>query len=267
MIRRVEEGDRAAVLSLLRQQPALNLYALGNIDANGFDAVFSEFWGDFDEQGRLRAVLNRYMTGWVIYGQVDAEWARLGEVVDSHPIKAERIQDNPGGIDSFLPYLRRYRVKKLMEEELMTLSEADFRPFAPVEGIVVRRAVWHDLGDLVAFYAEAEEMRRLPEAVERPLRERRIWMATVDSVPYATALTNAEIADQAMIGGVYTKTQARGQGFSRMVMSALCAELLNEGKQPVLYWENPTAGAVYRKLGFQPIGIWRSVRLEEIERS
>jgi uncharacterized protein len=267
MIRRLGEREREAVLSLLRQQPEMNLYALGNIEASGFDTLFSEFWGDFDEQGRVRAVLNRYMTGWVIYGLAGAAWDQLGKIVDSHPIKAERIQDNPGGIDSFLPYLRRYRVRKLMEEELMTLAEADFRPFAPAEGIVVRRAVWNDLGDLVAFYAEAEEMRRVPEAVERPLRERRIWMATVDGIPYATALTNAEIADQAMIGGVYTKPQARGQGLSRMVMSALCAELLHEGKQPVLYWENPTAGAVYRKLGFQPIGIWRSVRLEAIEGS
>ncbi|RME56797.1 MAG: hypothetical protein D6790_14215, partial [Caldilineae bacterium] len=104
MIRRLKEPDRAAAVALLNRQPALNLYFLGNIAALGFDTDFCEFWGDWDETGRLRAVLNRYRTGWVVYGLPDADWRGLGQVVDSHRVTAARLQDNPGGVPSFLPY-------------------------------------------------------------------------------------------------------------------------------------------------------------------
>jgi len=80
----------------------------------------------------------------------------------------------------------------------------------------------------------------------------------------ATALTNAEIRHRAMIGGVFTDPAVRGRGLSQAVCSALCAELLAEGKQPALYWANPAAGTVYRKLGFRLIGQWRSVWLKPV---
>ena len=43
----------------------------------------------------------------------------------------------------------------------------------------------------------------------------------------------------------------------------VCADLLVAQKQPVLYWDTPAAGAVYRKLGFHAVGEWRSIWLEK----
>jgi len=50
----------------------------------------------------------------------------------------------------------------------------------------------------------------------------------------------------------------------RLGYDRLCADLLADGKQPVLYWKRPAAGAVYRKLGFHAVGAWRSVWLERL---
>ncbi|MEZ4640331.1 MAG: GNAT family N-acetyltransferase [Caldilineaceae bacterium] len=77
-------------------------------------------------------------------------------------------------------------------------------------------------------------------------------------------MTIAETADQAKIGGVFTHPRARGRGLGQAVVSALCAELLAHEKQPVLYWVNPIAGAIYRKLGFRTVGNWRAVRLQRM---
>jgi predicted GNAT family acetyltransferase len=264
MIRLLEESDREEAVALLRGAPAFNLYALGNIETHGFVADFCQFWGDFNNQGVLQAVLNRYMTGWVIYGLHGADWMGLGAVIDAHPTPAERLQDNPGGVDSLLPYLSRYRARKAEDDELAALDPAFFQPIAAREGIHVRRATLADLPELIAFYADAEEMSRVPAAVERPLRERRVWVAVVDSRIKSAALTNAETSKLAMIGGVYTKKETRGQKLSQFVISAICADLIAIGKQPILYWHNPVAGIVYHKVGFQPIGRWRSVRLEKL---
>ena len=264
MIRLLSEADRDMTVTFLAMAPHYNLYMLGNLEKLGFAHEFCEFWGDVTqtEQGeRVYAVLNRYMTGWTIYGSAEADWSGLGAILDQHPAGASRLQDNPGGIASFLPYLQRYRQEKVEVEEVMVLEPADFRPIAAPDGVRIRRGTLDDLAGLIEFYQEAEQMSRSPAAVERPLRDTRLWLAEAAGKIVATALTNAETSNLAMIGGVYTPLMARGLGLSQAVCSALCADLMADQKQPVLYWGTPAAGAVYRKLGFSATGQWRSVWL------
>lgn len=265
MIRRLTEADRAHVVTFLSSRPQLNLYMLGNVEKLGFDNAICEFWGDVAEQSGdsapLHAVLNRYMTGWTIFGTAAADWTALGAILDHHPAGAARLQDNPGGIVSFLPYLQRYQATHQETEEVMALDALHFQPIAAPPGLVIRRGTVADLPALIDFYANAEHMSRAPAGVERPLRDTRLWLAEAAGQIVATALTNAETKDLAMIGGVYTTPSRRGQGLSQAVCSALCADLIGAQKQPILYWGTPAAGAVYRKLGFHSTGQWRSVWL------
>ena len=263
MIRLLSEVDRAATVTLLNTAPYFNLYMLGNLEKLGFDRDFCEFWGDFDSVGTLRGVINRYMAGWSIWGNAGADWPGLGTVLDNHPMTGERLQDNPGGVASFVPYLRRYIGAQEHIEELMEMQHADFQPMAAPAGVTIRRGSMTDHSALVQLYADAGGMARTAASVERPLKDTRLWLAEADGEILSAALTNAEIANAAMIGGVYTPPSQRGRGLSQAVCSALCADLLAVGKQPVLYWDNPAAGRVYRKLGFQARGQWRAVWLQK----
>lgn len=258
MIRKLTADDRAATLALLGQAPEMNLYLLGNIEAIGFDADFCEFFGDFAEDGELRGVLNRYFTGWALYGAPHADWAEIARVIDGLAESA-RLQDNPGGIPSILPFLKRHQVERIEVEELMRLAAEDFAPQPAPEGVTVRRATLADKQALVEVYREAGNMHRSEAGVERPLRDATVMVAERDGRIVSVALTNAETSTLAMIGGVYTPPEARGSGLARAVVGALCAHLLEQGKTPCLYWANPSAGKVYRTLGFKPIGTWRAV--------
>jgi len=263
VIRPLTDEDRRQAHTLLNAAPEYNLYMLGNMEALGFACEFCQFWGDFAGDGRLRAVLNRYMSGWVIYGAADADWSALGRIVDAHPTPATRLQDNPGGVASFLPYLQAYEASSLSRQTLMSLNATHFTAVSAPAAVVVRRATDADFAALVAFYADAEQMTRSPAAIEQPLQRGRIWLATEAGAIVSAALTNAETSQSAMIGGVFTPPPARGRGLSQAVCSALCQELLADGKRPVLYWDTPAAGAVYRRVGFRAIGAWRSVRLAQ----
>ncbi len=268
MIRLLTDPDREVAFALLNRDPALNLYMLGNMETLGFSQDFCQFWGDWDERDngpRLRAILNRYMNGWTVYGLADADWPGLARIVDDYPEPAARLQDNPGGVANFTSFLKRYRLVQAHVEELMRLDAADFHPRPSPSGATVRRATLDDLPALVALYADAGDMSRSPAGVERPLRDTRVMVAEEAGEVVSAALTNAETATLAMIGGVFTPPRARGRGLSQAVCSALCADLLDEGKQPVLYWKHPAAGAIYHKLGFHPLGQWRSVWLEPVE--
>ena len=159
---------------------------LGNIESMGFEEEVCEFWGDFADDGALRGVLNRYMTGWTAFGLPDADWAALGAILDEHPLAAERLQDNPGGVDSFLPFLQRYTAADIHTEEVMILAAGALQAIPPQPGITVRRATLDDLPRLVDLYADAGHMSRSATAIERPLRATRVWVAT-DGGPHSDA--------------------------------------------------------------------------------
>ncbi len=266
--RKLGETDRAALRALARQQPENNLFLLGNLESLGLDRPFCTFWGDFAANGSLRGVANRYFTGWSLYGQTDADWSALAALIDADK-DAERLQDNPGAIASILPFLRRCKAANVHVEELMRLEAADFaaRPVPP--GWQVRRATMGDLDALAALYADAGDMTRSRPGTERPLRDGRVYLALDEAGAVgAAALTNAEMQTPprlAMVGGVFTPPAQRGRGLAASVCSVLCASLLADEITPVLYWKHPAAGHIYRELGFQPIGSWRSVWLERID--
>lgn len=266
MIRGLIEEDRAKAVALLSQAPEYNIYALGNLNAAGFDEPdLSQFWGDFDETGKLRGIINRYMTGWVIYGHPNSDWPGLADVMDSHAVVAGRLQDNPIGIDSFLPYLRNYTVSQSSVQHFMALSQEEFAPAPPQEDIEVRRATLSDMTALVEFYAGAGHMSRSAKGVSQPIEHTRLWFAEHHGEIFSAALTNAETDDAAMIGGVYTPEKFRNLGYSYSVCSQLCADLLADGKRPILYWETPAAGAVYKRIGFRKMGDWRALRLQRVD--
>ena len=171
MIRKLGESDRLAAVDLLNAAPAQNLYLLGNLESVGFDEDICEFWGDFPESSaRLNGVLNRYMSGWTIFGKRETDWGGLAAIIDGHPISATRLQDNPGGTASFQSYLKRYGARHDHCEELMQLAPQDFCAAQPPAGVRVRRAILDDLDALSALYVDAGEMARSRTGVERPLR-------------------------------------------------------------------------------------------------
>jgi len=60
---------------LLAPESALNLFIIGDIENNGFEADFQDVWGDVDADGRLRGVLLRYFGSFIPYapGEFDLD--------------------------------------------------------------------------------------------------------------------------------------------------------------------------------------------------
>ena len=65
-----------------------------------------------------------------------------------------------------------------------------------------------------------------------------------------------EGTDAGLIGGVFTAASARGRGYASACTAALSLDLQRDGKLPCLFYENPAAGRVYRRLGFEEAGQW-----------
>lgn len=70
----------------------------------------------------------------------------------------------------------------------------------------------------------------------------------------------------ALIGGVYTRPRARGQGNATACVAALCRYLLREVETVTLTAEadNPAAYAMYVRIGFTRVADWMVASFQEV---
>ena len=78
----------------------------------------------------------------------------------------------------------------------------------------------------------------------------------------STAGATAENSQSAMIVGVATLPDYRKSGLATVCVYELCKDLLAEGKIPCLFYDNPAAGSIYRRIGFEEIGKWDMIHLK-----
>jgi len=259
MIHLLSTPDYNQIYDFCNQNPALNLYFLGNLESLGVESDICQFWGSFDAKGQLAGVLMRYMDGWNIADGLGCDYAGFGKIVDSHPVGAARLQDNTRHVDSFVPFLNRYQEASTSIEYLCDLDPQEFTPSC--KPWPVRRANMSDYDALNDFYTDAGHMSRTPRGVERPLKDGRVFIVEAENQIVSSVLTNAETRTLAMIGGVFTPLAYRGNGYASTAMVALCHSLIIDRIHPVLYYDNPAAGGIYRRLGFKDLGLWKSVHL------
>ena len=72
----------------------------------------------------------------------------------------------------------------------------------------------------------------------------------------ANASTTAENSSSAMVMAVATHEAHKNKGYATACVHNLCQALLDEGKEPCLFYDNPKAGSIYKRIGFEDIGFW-----------
>ena len=72
----------------------------------------------------------------------------------------------------------------------------------------------------------------------------------------SSAATTAANSQSAMILAVCTLKEYRNYGYGTQCVEKLCNDLLSEGKTLFLFYNNPSAGKIYKKIEFKEIGKW-----------
>lgn len=109
-----------------------------------------------------------------------------------------------------------------------------------------------DLEELNALYDRVfDHHMTLEQMKEKLLAERgRGVVLRRDGRIVSVAQTEFEECGNALIVGVATAAEYRGQGLAEACMRILCQTLLGEGRVLWLQYDNPEAGKLYEKLGF-----------------
>lgn len=265
MLRKLTEQDRAQLMNFVGREPAINLFIIGDVEQFGFDKDFQEVWGDYDEQGNLEGVLLRYNENFVPYfidesKDIEAYIQIINTYSDKRIISGkESIVQRFEGIFENVNKKSMYFCEMKSDEKLLKVGEG------------VKKAVLDDAPRIYELLAGIVEFTTTdstnPEKIRRNMEAgatRKYYIEDETGEMVSIAQTAAENSKSAMVVGVATKVGYRGRGYMSTCLSMLCKELLDEGKSLCLFYDNPAAGSIYHRVGFETIGRW-TMLIEQIK--
>ncbi|SDW25694.1 hypothetical protein SAMN05444487_10278 [Marininema mesophilum] len=266
-IRKLGEDDRAKTLAFLEKESALNLFFIGNIHNGGMETNFQDFWGDFAEEGELKGVLLRYFGSWISYAPGDFDVDGFVAIMAAH-----KDRDVLSGIDYVTEKFRNYKELsfdwgKKRQTYFAELTEESFQPpiCAPTS-FTIKKMTMQDVEEIIRLTRGIKEFNlgsRAEESLQKSLASRagRGYIAEENGRLVCMARTTAENPKSAMVIGVGTLSEYRGQGLATLLMDRLCREVLADGKKLCLFYDNPKAGLIYKGLGFYDIGKWNMINV------
>ncbi|WP_141432058.1 GNAT family N-acetyltransferase [Bacillus sp. 03113] len=257
MIRRLSKSDHEACFQLLKKQPAENLFIIGDIEAYGYEQSFQKIWGEFNEDGTLIAVLLKYEENYIPFaiGEFDAEG--FADIISSDPsfLMMSGIKDITEKIELYLkqPLKRKrqtfYAKCKKLNPNIINMDVSNVQQALPKDAKELVELI-KAIPEFDSTINEERKRRELQEGVSRS------FFIKEDEKMVSTASTAAENSFSAMVVAVATLEKYKKKGYATQCMVKLCGKLLDENKELCLFYDNPEAGAIYKRIGFEDIGYW-----------
>lgn len=255
MIRKLNATNKQELLRFLEKDKELNLFIIGDIENYGFNQTFLEYWGEFNENEQLIAVLMKFYEGFTVYSTENFDVIRFSEIIKVHDYKS--LSGEMSIVEKFSKFIEVNRKREMYFSKLENPDEL----YKGEQIELVRKTEIEDAEKLWLFHRRRNggiDVQPL-ERLERKLKDRSgrgYHIKNDDGEIISSAETTAENSYSAMVVGVVTDEAYGGCGYATAIVSKLCREVLKEGKTLCLFYDNPKAGKIYERLGFQPIGKW-----------
>lgn len=266
-MKKLREEDRERAVSFLAAEPSYTVFAVGDIENFGFRADFQDVWADVDERGHMHVLLLRYYTNYVIYApddQVDLEntvqllskktgiWMLSGK--QTMVTRLSAMLGIPGA--------------SIEKQTLAELMRESFNP-GPATPMDVEWATDDTFHEVLQLQKAIDEFSRFGDSTEalacnQKSKTGRTAMVRDNGVVVSSASSAAENSVSAMIIGVGTMKKYRNCGFASACILTLCRKLLDENKTICLFYNNPLAASMYKKIGFNDIGEWAVANVKNV---
>ncbi|MEH7495813.1 GNAT family N-acetyltransferase, partial [Neobacillus niacini] len=252
--------DHDMVLSFLIEEPSINLFIIGDLEVFGYDSDFQEIWAEFDKHGEIIAVLLRFYQSFIPYAKGEFNVAEFVSIITSYP-KPFFLSGKSDIVEKF---------EAIHELQLGKKQETFFAECKNNENLGetkldIKKATLDDIDKILSIRKSIDEFQIREDAAEML----RTSMETNTARTYFTeeygqitacVSTTAENSISAMVVGVCTRKEYRRKGLATAIMQKLFNDVLNEGKVLCLFYDNPEAGRIYKRLGFTDIGKWTMYR-------
>lgn len=245
MIQKISPETYSVLNRCLARDSARSYFIrLGLLDRDMFQTVYA----DISESNELSAILCQRRSGTLqLWSDGNADLTALSAVMEELPGK---LLISPLGCCEGLISAGLFKTCKpgAWIASLKALSGAlhyeDVEPLGP-----------EDIEEVDALYSTVFEHHMSVEQMRDKLSSGRGKAVAIrrQGRIAGVAQTEFEEAHSALIVGVATDLRYQRQGLAEACTAQLCKLLLEEGKTPWLQYDNPAAGMLYQKLGFEKI--------------
>ncbi len=257
MIRKLGPSDQDSVLEYLYQEVNFNIFSIGDIEAFGMETDFQRIYGEFDDASKLISVFLRYRDN-AVYTSYNLNFnVEYLKIFDNDPFKF--LSGKAELVELIEPYLKDYKKQSTYFCKATHMTKA-YEPNELIKKLTRKKDI-EKLYDLLMTIDEFNYKNTEKEDyVNQKLNSKKMGITLFiekDKKFISSVATTAETTKNAMVVGVATDEKYRHQGYASMLIEALMYEyLILKDKELCLFYDNPSAGKIYMKLGFKPIGKW-----------
>lgn len=265
-MRILHEEDREEILSYVKKEPEMNLFLIGDIENFGVDNEPVNLYLH-EERNRWDFLILRFHQFFILYSQYEDYNAE-----EAIAILKGQTPDCISGKTVLLERIAPAFPQWTVESTYMSRCNQTAGGPEPPTNLAIRRLEQEDVPEAVDLLSDIEEFGKTYKKNEREEQIRR--MAEEMTLGSKAAVggflngrmvsissTSAENAESAMIVGVATRKEYRGKGYASAVVSALCRDCFERGKSYLcLFYDNPVAGRIYNRIGFQEMGKYGMLR-------
>lgn len=274
---KLRELDRNRILEYISKEPEYNLFIYGDIESFGIDHDPVEVFADermvsYDTgETRWESLVLRYRNYYIVYSQKELyDVAALAEFLLQRS-EVEGVSGKGSLVEPLVPYFPDSRYQPTY---LSRCNELKYEiPVARLtaDGYVLRRLEASDAQVVLDVLVRIDEFSSIYRG--KNMIEERYVVArdlTLTGMGYgvfhngklvACAKTSGQNRLGAVIVGVATLPAHRRRGLASACVAEICRANFEAGRQFLsLFYDNPEAGKVYRRLGFVEMGVWGMLR-------
>jgi uncharacterized protein len=256
VIRKLTQNDHNTVLSFLSEEPSINLFIIGDLEVFGYDSDFQEIWAEFDKHGEIKAVLLRFYQSFIPYAKGEFNVGKFVSIITSY--------SRPfflSGKSDIVEKFEAFQKLQLGKKQETFFAECKSTQNLGETNLEIKKATLDEIDQILAIRRSIDEFQIRDDAAEmlRTSMENstaRSYFTEENGQMTACVSTTAENSISAMIVGVCTRKEYRRKGLATGIMQKLFTDILKEGKVLCLFYDNPEAGRIYKRLGFKDIGKW-----------
>ncbi len=259
MIRLLKKEDLKFVLDYLYQEPSYNIFAIVDIETFGFDNDFLRVYGEFDDFDNYLSIFLRYREFGIYYSHLNRFNKEYKLIFESDPSIAYSCKSDLSSLIE--PYLNGFEKRRLFFCKAKKIKiEYDLKD------VVIKEAKTpEEFGKLYDLMKTIDEFDFTTRDSREKYIETRMSSLDLNTSLYieenekiiSTVAISAETKLSAMVVGVATDKAYRNKGLaSKLLLRLMEVYLYDKNKELCLFYDNPEAGKIYLKLGFEKIGYW-----------
>jgi len=259
MIKRCTEHDRDAVMQYLYEDPSYNIFAIGDIEQFGFDTDFLQLYIEENDNKEILSAFLRYRENGVYICEKPRFNTDYVDIIKHYNLRYFSGKTNI--VKGLIPYFPNYQSRAFY---FCATDRHKLHVSKPQAVQVQKLKTIHDITRLydlmVTIHEFGYEKTTKDEFIKSKVASLEMgstYFIEEDDKIVASASVTAETIINGMVVGVATDKAHRFKGYATVLMEYLMYEYLEmKHKDLCLFYDNPQAGHIYLRLGFEPIGTW-----------